>query len=205
MSVNGGSKLAVEQATAMKVFASSVRKSSLTTLAIATLMTLGAPRAVDARPAGYYAGGGYHGGAWVGYRPGWGGAYYRPGWGAWGAYRAPYYGYYGFGLAAGAAIGWSIANPWWPAPAWSAPWYGYPAAYYPYAGVALAAPLVEQVYVEQPQVAAAEPAHPKSPGHWYYCTAPAGYYPYVNTCTRPWIAVTPQPAPGQADGDASQP
>ena len=26
---------------------------------------------------------------------------------------------------------------------------------------------------------------------WYYCTEPAGYYPYVQTCNRAWIPVTP--------------
>ncbi|MEO8124033.1 MAG: hypothetical protein ABI633_08290, partial [Burkholderiales bacterium] len=150
-----------------------MRKSTLTALAAAALVALGVPHAADARPAGYYWGGGYHGGGWVGYRPGWGGGYYRPGWGAWGGYRAPYYGY-GYGLAAGAALGWSLANPWWPAG--GAPGYGYPAAYYPYGGVAVAvpAPPVEQVYIQQPQVAAAEPAHEAGPGHWYYCTSPAG-------------------------------
>ncbi len=183
-----------------------MRKFTLTALAAAALVTLGIPHAADARPAGYYGGG--YGGGWhgAGYRPGWGGGgYYRPGWGAWGGYRAPYYGYYGYGLAAGAALGWSLAGPWWPAG--GAPWYGYPAAYYPYAGVAVAVPtpLVEQVYIQQPQVVVAEPAHQPGPGHWYYCTSPAGYYPYVNTCSRPWIAVTPRSPSDEADGDAPRP
>jgi len=30
---------------------------------------------------------------------------------------------------------------------------------------------------------------------WYYCTEPAGYYPYTQTCNRAWIPVTP-PASG---------
>jgi hypothetical protein len=38
--------------------------------------------------------------------------------------------------------------------------------------------------------------------YWYYCTDPAGYFPYVQTCSRPWIPVLPQsvqsaPAPVQ--------
>ena len=184
-----------------------MHKTTLTALATAALLALGIPRTADARPAGYYSGGGYGGAGWgvARYRPGWGGAYYRPGWGAWGGYRTPYYGYYGYGLAAGAALGWSLAGPWWPARAWGAPWYGNPAAYYPYAAVTVPAPLVEQVYLQQPQVIADEPAHQRGPGHWYYCTAPAGYYPYVNTCSRPWIAVTPRSSPGKSDADADAP
>ncbi len=27
---------------------------------------------------------------------------------------------------------------------------------------------------------------------WYYCAAPAGYYPYVGQCSVPWQAVTPR-------------
>lgn len=30
-----------------------------------------------------------------------------------------------------------------------------------------------------------------TPGYWYYCTNPAGYYPYVQACTVPWQAVAP--------------
>jgi len=39
--------------------------------------------------------------------------------------------------------------------------------------------------------AAAPRAAPQQPGYWYYCTEPAGYYPYVQECSRPWIAVQP--------------
>ena len=30
---------------------------------------------------------------------------------------------------------------------------------------------------------------------WYYCTAPAGYFPYVQACDRAWIPVAPQSLP----------
>ena len=187
-----------------------MRNPPLTALAAAAFVALCVPHAADARPSGYYGGG--YGAAWsVGYRPGWGSVYYRPGWPAWygwGAYRAPYYrGYYGYGLAAGAALGWSLANPWWPAG--GAAWYGLPAAYSydPYAGVAVAlpAPPVELTYIQQPQVAAAEPARPAAQGHWYYCKAPAGYYPTVTSCSQPWIAVTSQTSGSESGGDASRP
>jgi hypothetical protein len=55
------------------------------------------------------------------------------------------------------------------------------------------APGVEQGFVEAPATAApqAPQAAPQQPGYWYYCTEPAGYYPHVDTCSRPWIAVQP--------------
>ena len=28
--------------------------------------------------------------------------------------------------------------------------------------------------------------------YWYYCTDPAGYFPYVQTCNKAWIPVVPQ-------------
>jgi hypothetical protein len=44
---------------------------------------------------------------------------------------------------------------------------------------------------EVAESAPAPQAVPQQPSYWYYCTEPAGYYPYVNTCSRPWIAVQP--------------
>ena len=32
--------------------------------------------------------------------------------------------------------------------------------------------------------------------YWYYCTEPAGYYPYVQNCSRNWLQVVPQNVPG---------
>jgi hypothetical protein len=28
-------------------------------------------------------------------------------------------------------------------------------------------------------------------GSWFYCTEPPGYFPHVQTCGRPWMAVQP--------------
>ena len=39
---------------------------------------------------------------------------------------------------------------------------------------------------------AGAPAAPAS-NYWYYCTDPAGYYPYVGSCNQAWIPVVPQP------------
>lgn len=33
------------------------------------------------------------------------------------------------------------------------------------------------------------------PGHYYYCTDPQGYYPYVRACPRGWEQVPAQPSP----------
>ncbi len=73
--------------------------------------------------------------------------------------------------------------------------YGYPYAYgygYSYPEYPYSDPAYVQadppVYAEQsPQVQPGLPA-----GYWYYCTNPAGYYPYVQSCGKPWMQVTPQ-------------
>jgi len=36
------------------------------------------------------------------------------------------------------------------------------------------------------------PAPAAAPVYWYYCTEPAGYFPYVQSCNRAWIPVVPQ-------------
>jgi hypothetical protein len=45
--------------------------------------------------------------------------------------------------------------------------------------------------IEQQDAAPAAPA-PTAPPMWYYCTSPAGYFPYVQACNRAWIPVTPR-------------
>jgi hypothetical protein len=46
------------------------------------------------------------------------------------------------------------------------------------------------VYVEPRQEAAAPATH-----YWYYCTDPAGYYPYVQNCSKAWMTVVPPRTP----------
>jgi hypothetical protein len=57
-----------------------------------------------------------------------------------------------------------------------------------------------RLFVEQdelPSTSAAPAAPATSPsGFWYYCTEPAGYFPYVKDCAEPWLKVIPAP-PGQ--------
>jgi hypothetical protein len=83
--------------------------------------------------------------------------------------------------------------------AWGYPWYGgypyaYPYAYAPYPAAYVAQdapsysepPLTQGEYQGQPQGQA---------NFWYYCTDPAGYYPYVQGCSKAWVQVTPQAVP----------
>jgi len=63
-----------------------------------------------------------------------------------------------------------------------APWY-----YYPPPPVVYAPPPV--VYAPAPQ-----PTYlSQSPQAWYYCDNPAGYYPYVTTCSSAWRQVPARP------------
>lgn len=49
------------------------------------------------------------------------------------------------------------------------------------------------VYIQR-QLAPAAPAQTAS-ANWYYCQNPAGYYPYVQSCTQPWVSVDPRSLP----------
>ena len=133
------------------------------------------------------SGGTWHGGSgWHGGYNGWHGGYYG------GRY---WYGggWYGAGLATGLFLG---AWPYWGYPYYGAYGYPYYGAYgYPYYGAAYGYPGYSQAdtttYVEQA---------PQAPvnNYWYYCTDPAGYFPYVQNCSREWLQVVPQnvPRPG---------
>jgi hypothetical protein len=125
-------------------------------------------------------------------------------------YRVGWYGqprYYGYGLGYGYGTGWSVSVGWpwyWPAYGagyWPGYWPSYGPAYwgttlmpaYPYGAVVgtWPTPLVgdDLVYVQQPPAATSPPQPGR--GHWYYCTEPAGYFPDVKECSRPWVPVQP--------------
>ena len=86
---------------------------------------------------------------------------------------------------------------------WGWPYYGYgwPYAYgygYPYyGGYAASYPVYAPAYAPSVTYVEKNPAT----SYWYYCTDPAGYYPYVPRCNQPWNRVTPQdvPAPPAAE------
>lgn len=75
----------------------------------------------------------------------------------------------------GGHLGW-----WWIA---GSTWYFYPAPVYPY----------PDPYYPPTAEAPPPPASDAPPQYWYYCSDPAGYYPYVPTCTTPWQKVPAQP------------
>ena len=84
----------------------------------------------------------------------------------------------GFRHGHGWGWGWGISVGLWTP--WALGYY----PYYPYDSYPAYAP---ETVVAPVQVQAA-------PQSYYYCDAPAGYYPYVASCSRPWRAVpiTPQ-------------
>lgn len=88
-------------------------------------------------------------------------------------------GFYGPRFYGGPTFGFGVYAPLWAPP---------PVYYAPPPVV------VQQGYVAQPAVAAA-PAAP-SPGYWYYCNNPQGYYPYIRQCSSQWMTVPANPDGG---------
>ena len=79
-------------------------------------------------------------------------------------------------------------------------WYLYPSPIYPYPDY-----VADTFY--DPDMVAPAPAVPNAgyqPGYWYYCSATATYYPYVQSCAVPWTPVSPTPPPGPAQPDPAQ-
>ena len=102
-------------------------------------------------------GGGGHGGGGHGRGHGGGGHYGGGGWG----------GGWIFPALIGGAIGYDLANPYYP-------YYPYPVYQQPYPGYA-------------PGVA------PSSVQYWYFCPAANAYYPYVPSCPTEWQLVPAMP------------
>ena len=125
-----------------------------------------------------YAGAAYHGhpvgrhGWHGGYRGPRVGIYYGPGVGYWGARN------YGWGWGYGAPFPYA---------------YPYVASYpFAYAPVVINSAPVAQTYIQQEPVAEAVVQAAPTTNYWYYCTQPAGYFPYVQNCNQPWMQVVPQ-------------
>jgi len=97
----------------------------------------------------------------------------------WGAALRPYPYYYGYGYGGYRPYGYGA--------------YGYDAP----------TVIVEReptVYVQRAPVAPVTQAATGPAPLWFYCTDPAGYFPYVKHCSQPWISVDPSTvatAPGQ--------
>jgi hypothetical protein len=77
-------------------------------------------------------------------------------------------------------------GPFWPV----APWYAYPWYAYPPVVVESQPVIIERqpsVYIQQP------PPPPAQETYWYYCPDSKAYYPYVQSCSEPWVRVAPNP------------
>ena len=135
-----------------------------------------------------------HGGTWGGGGDGWrGDRWHGDGWrGSVGLYvGVPYWGWawpyaYGYPYPYGYRY---YAYPYYAYPYYSYPYYDPDPRY---------VPSEPRVYVERaPQT--------QSTAYWYYCTDPAGYYPYVETCSKPWMQVLPRDVPGASTAPAPSP
>jgi len=107
-----------------------------------------------------------------------------------GGYRGWYGGYWG------PRVGFYYGGPGYWGAGWPTGWgYGYP-----YAGAYAYSPLVvnaaPQEYIQQEPAPTVPPQDAAATSYWYYCTEPAGYFPYVRNCSQPWMKVIPQ-APGE--------
>lgn len=107
-------------------------------------------------------------------------------------YADPYHrgGYYGRGYNGyrrGPSVGFYFGSPIYPRPYYANPYQPY-YPYYPPAIVTI--PVNPPIYIER---SPPQPAQPLSPGFWYYCSDPEGYYPYVQECPNGWRQVDPIP------------
>jgi hypothetical protein len=139
---------------------------------------------------GGYGGSGYHGGGnWGGYR----GGYYRGGyWG--GGWRGGYYPYWSSGYWGGfwgPSLGFYVGGPAY----WGAVDYPYYAGSYVGSWGSAPAVVDEDATMYMAPQASAQVAQAAPSTYWYYCTNPAGYFPYVQNCNKAWIPVVPQSAP----------
>lgn len=101
-----------------------------------------------------------------------------------------------------ARIGISLGIPVFAASYYYSPYYAHPAfSYrapvyvYPSAEYRLTAPVeyVERGVAQAPPSQTQAQTQGQTAGYWYYCTASATYYPYVNECPSGWQRVPAQP------------
>jgi len=132
--------------------------------------------------------GGYRGGSWGG---GWRGGYWGGGWrgGTWGAWPVAWGGGWGWGGWGWGGWGWGWGAPW---PVWgTSVAVGVPIATGAFFPSDLEVVDNGSTFIERNDAAMA--ASPNN--FWYYCTDPAGYFPYVQACNNAWIPVVPQSVP----------
>jgi hypothetical protein len=139
-------------------------------LAAALVLALMLPQTALAQHGG---GGGWHGGGGGGGGgggSGWSGGGGGGGGGGWHGGGGNWHGGSWHQGWYGSRYGW-----WWVIPGFG--WYAYDAPIYPYPD--------PDAYTQAIS----------APPFWYYCSNPAGYYPYVAQCSGPWQPVPAQPPP----------
>lgn len=67
-----------------------------------------------------------------------------------------------------------------------------PVGYYAYPPVVVV-PAGPPEYIEHGQTPAPMAQGQPAADYWYYCTNPAGYYPYIQQCPGGWQKVAPRP------------
>ena len=72
------------------------------------------------------------------------------------------------------------------------PYYHYPYYYEPRTIIIEREPTVYIQRQPVPMTPSPAPAAPAQAQVWFYCTDPAGYYPYVQNCDQPWVSVDPR-------------
>lgn len=173
------------------------RKLLLTVFAAVVFLLIAGTAAAQRGGGGHMGGGGGWsggGGGWHGGGGGWSGGGGWQGGSGWhgGCWNCGWHG--SFGLWVGVPGAW-----WWPAYYPDYGYYGYPYYGYPYYTEEPAytdyGP-TEYVQRDTAPVEAAPPAT-QSQGQYtyYYCSDPAGYYPQVANCNRPWTKVIPNSPP----------
>ncbi len=115
---------------------------------------------------GGWSNGGWHGGGWngSGWRGGW--------WGPTVVVGTP--GFWGWGPGWGWGAGWG----WGPGWGWNA-WPSTATASFPVVVNSTVDTGVSGTFIQSPPQSA-----PNHANFWYYCTDPAGYFPYVQNCSK---------------------
>jgi hypothetical protein len=163
---------------------------------------------VTALPASARGGGGHvgGGGGWHGGGGGWhggGGGWHGGGGHGWhGGHGGHWHGGWYGGFYLGAALwGWPYYYPYYYPYAYpyAYPYYGYYPYAYPTYSYAVYRPQTVYYTERAPQ------ASSNGTRYWYYCTEPAGYYPYVSNCSKPWMHVLPESVSGPSRAPKSAP
>ena len=149
---------------------------------------------------GSWSNGGWHGGGWQG--GGWqGGRWHGGGWSNSG-WRGGWWGP-NVGVVVGGPGFWGWGGGW---GGW-APWPTAVTASFPVVTNVSTFPVASNAF----EVGASGAFLPSPPqqavnpsNFWYYCTDPAGYFPYVQNCSRAWMQVVPQNVPGAQIAPTSQ-